>query len=73
MTSLDGHDDTIMRNLDAKKRISPAGLANVLMCPKADAKLILQRFSRRGYLRPLANGWFEAMNWNPSQPSAFGK
>lgn len=68
MIRLDGHDETVLRNLNSKKLISPAGLANVLNCPRADAKLILQRLANRGVLQGLATGWFKKAEWNTTQP-----
>ena len=67
MPQLDGQDETVLRNLNAKKQISPAGLANVLNCSRADAKLILQRMASRGVLRGLPTGWFEKAEWNSTQ------
>lgn len=68
MIQLDGHDETVLRNMNSNKQISPAGLANVLNCPRKDAKLILQRMAGRGVLRGLATGWFEKAEWNATQP-----
>lgn len=68
MIQLDGHDETVLSNLNPKNQISPAGLANALNCPRADAKQILQRMAGRGILRGLATGWFEKAEWNTTQP-----
>ena len=59
LVDLDGHDDRIRSTVNDKLQISPAGLANVLMCSKAEAKTVLQRASRRGIVRPLSTGWFQ--------------
>ena len=56
------HSDTdgiILRNVDAKRRISPAFLASCLKCTRNEAKKILESAAQRGIVRPLPNGWYE--------------
>lgn len=69
LLNLGNHDDTIRANVNSKRQISPAGLANVLLCSKAEAKAVLQRASRRGIVMLLATGWFELPGPNGVSPS----
>jgi hypothetical protein len=52
-------DEMIRANVNAKEEISPAYLATLLNCTKAEAKDVLRRATIHGVVRPLPNGWYK--------------